>query len=58
MMDSISRRQNLLLNAQMEAQAAGEININIDEVAKLKLLRQREKKVTIEKDAKTTKFII
>lgn len=57
-MDSISRRQNLLLNAQMEAQAAGEININIDEVAKLKLLRQREKKVTIEKDAKTTKFII
>ena len=58
MMDSISRRQNLLLNAQMEAQAAREININIDEVAKLKLLRQREKKVTIEKDAKTTKFII
>lgn len=42
----------------MEAQARGDININIDEIAKLKLLRQRKKKVTIEKDSRTTKFII
>lgn len=34
------------------------MNINIDEIARLKLLRQRKKKVTIEKDMTTTKFTI
>jgi hypothetical protein len=41
MMDSISRRQNQLLNAQLLALQNGDKDIDINEIAKLKLLRQR-----------------
>jgi 1-phosphatidylinositol-4-phosphate 5-kinase len=62
LMDSISRCQSELLRAQMEAmkQERDETQSNTqrDEVARLKLLRQRQKTITFEKDHTATKFTI
>lgn len=57
LIDSISRRRNQLLNAQLQAHEKGQ-DVNFDQIARLKLIKQGRKTVTIEKRAMSTKFTI